>query len=138
MNGISKGGGLVNWNGNELVNEAFNPGWTQLAFVVTATSASTVLKFATAYDTTEVDDVSVLPLANYNQIFAQLAGGSNVRLSFQGNANTKYALDRTFNLTPPIAWVPQLTNLAAGGGTLAFTNTAVVATNNFWRIRSVP
>jgi hypothetical protein len=39
VNGISNGGGLVNWNGAELVNEAFNPGWTQLAFVVTATSA---------------------------------------------------------------------------------------------------
>jgi len=139
VNGISNGGGVVNWNGNELVNESFSPGWTHLAFVVTATSTSTLLKFVTAsYDTTAVDDVSVVPLANYNQTAAQLVGGSNVRVSFTGNANANYALDRTFNLAPPIQWVPQLTNATDPYGSLVFTNTAVPTTNNFWRIRSVP
>ncbi len=138
VNGISNGGGLVNWNGNELVNENFNPGWTQLSFVVTATSTSTLLKFVTTSDTTAVDDISVTPLLNYNKIMAQLLPGNNVRLSFTGNVNANYALDRTFNLTPPVSWAPLATNVTDGNGFLAFTNTAIVSTNNFWRIRSVP
>jgi hypothetical protein len=138
VNGISNGGGLVNWNGNELVNESFSPGWTQLSFVVTATSTNTLLKFVTAYDTTAMDDVSVVPLTNYNQTSAQLVGGNNVRISFTGNENANYALDRTFNLAPPIQWAPQLTNATDPYGGLMFTNAAVTTTNNFWRIRSVP
>jgi hypothetical protein len=58
-------------------------------------------------------------------------------LSITGTAGANYALDRTFNLAPP-NWVPQVTNAAGTGGTLVFTNTPNPATNNFWRIRSVP
>lgn len=110
--------------------------------MVTATSPNTVLKFGFAgllfhaTTTTALDDVSLtmLPLT----ISSQLVGGGNVRLFFVGNANANYALDRTFNLEPPIAWMPLFTNVTDGSGMLAFTNTAVVTTNNFWRIRSVP
>ncbi len=73
----------------------------------------------------------------YNRISVQLLSGGNVRLSYVGIAGTNYALDRTFNLSP-VNWVPQVTNPAGAGGTLVFTNTPNKATNNFWRIRSVP
>jgi hypothetical protein len=109
---------------------------------LTATGPNTVLKFGFAgvlfhaTTTTALDDVTLtmLPLT----ISSQLVGGSNMRLSFVGNANANYALDRTFNLAPPIAWVPLSTNVTDGNGILAFTNTAVVTTNNFWRVRLVP
>jgi hypothetical protein len=77
-------------------------------------------------------------LPGYNQITCQLLSGGNMRLSFVGNVGVNYALDRTFNLSPPVNWVPQITNPAGVNGLLIFTNLANPTTNNFWRIRSVP
>ena len=74
----------------------------------------------------------------YNQITSQLLSSGNMRLSFVGLTGTNYALDRSFNLSPPINWVPQITNSAGVNGVLIFTNLANPTTNNFWRIRSVP
>jgi len=78
-------------------------------------------------------------LGPYNQIqtTGQLTDGTNMQLNFVGIANANYALDRASNLSPP-NWIPQLTNAAGSFGALAFTNTPDAATNNFWRIRSVP
>jgi hypothetical protein len=70
----------------------------------------------------------------YQQISRPVLSRGNVQLSFIGNFGTKYALDRSFTLSPP-NWVPQITNSAGAGGLLFFTS---AATNNFWRIRSVP
>jgi hypothetical protein len=64
--------------------------------------------------------------------------GGNIRLSFVGLAGTNYVLDRSYSLSPPVNWVPQMTNPAGVNGLLIFTNLANAATNNFWRIRSVP
>ena len=74
----------------------------------------------------------------YNQITGQLLSGGNMRLAFVGSNGVNYALDRTFNLSPPINWIPQVTNPADANGNLIFTNTPDATTNNFWRIRSVP
>ena len=74
---------------------------------------------------------------NYNKISSRFMSGSNMRLSFFGNAGANYALDRSFTLTPA-NWIPQMTNSAGAGGALVFTNTPNAANNNFWRIRSVP
>ena len=73
----------------------------------------------------------------YNQISAQLLSGGNVSLSYMGLAGTNYELDLSFSLSP-VNWMPQVTNSAGAGGVLVFTNTPNAATNNFWRIRSVP
>jgi hypothetical protein len=73
----------------------------------------------------------------YNQITGQLLSNGDMRLSFVGDAETRYALDRSFNLAPA-DWIPQETNPAGSGGVLLFTNTPDPTTNNFWRIRSVP
>ena len=75
---------------------------------------------------------------DYNQITGQLLSSGNMRLSFVGFARTNYALDRSYNLSPPVNWVPQMTNPAGLNGMLIFTNLANPTTNNFWRIRSVP
>ena len=78
------------------------------------------------------------PPANYNHITAQLVNGGLMRLSFVGSTNANYALDRTFNLKPPINWVPQLTNRTDAGGILVLTNAPVATTNHFWRVRLMP
>ncbi|HEX4350840.1 MAG TPA: hypothetical protein VH251_10650, partial [Verrucomicrobiae bacterium] len=75
--------------------------------------------------------------ANYRVAQDQLLASGNVRVTFVGVGTSSYALDRTFNLKSPL-WVPQQTNIAGAGGVLIFTNTPNKATNNFWRIRSVP
>ena len=133
---------LVSWNGNALSDKTNLPFfyWTNIQFVVTATTASTVLQFGFRDDGSDLDldDISVNMLpAGYNQISGQLLSGSKVRLSFLGVVGANYALDRTFKLAPP-NWVPLVTNPAGPGGVLIFTNTPNPATNNFWRIRSVP
>lgn len=75
---------------------------------------------------------------SYNQLSAVALGGGDVQLKYLGVPGTNYALDRTFNLTPPVTWVPQFTNAAAENGYLIFTNTPDPSTNNFWRTRYVP
>ncbi len=75
--------------------------------------------------------------AGDNEILGERLSGGDMRFTYVGSAGTNYALDRTFNLSPP-NWVPQLTNAADPSGVLVFTNTPVPTTNNFWRIRSVP
>jgi hypothetical protein len=77
-------------------------------------------------------------LPGYNQITGQLLSDGNMRLSFIGTNGINYSLDRCYNLSPPVNWVPQWTNPAGVNGMLVFTNLANPTTNNFWRIRSVP
>ena len=76
-------------------------------------------------------------LAAYNRMSGRLLTGGKMQLSFVGNPGVKYALDRAFNLSR-LTWLPQATNPASPFGPLVFTNTPNTATNNFWRIRSVP
>jgi len=75
--------------------------------------------------------------SGFNQLSVQPLG-ADVVLTYLGIPTLNYALDRTFNLTPPVTWVPQITNPAAGNGYLIFTNTPNPSTNNFWRTRYVP
>jgi alpha-tubulin suppressor-like RCC1 family protein len=74
---------------------------------------------------------------SFNKIAGQIWGGTNMQLTFFGYATTNYALDRSSSLSPP-NWIPQATNAAGSFGALVFTNPPEAATNNFWRIRSVP
>lgn len=73
----------------------------------------------------------------YNQVIGHLLPTGDMQLSFFGLPEATYALDRSFNLSPPI-WIPQITNSADINGNLVFTNTPDATTNNFWRVRSVP
>jgi alpha-tubulin suppressor-like RCC1 family protein len=75
--------------------------------------------------------------AGFNQIAIQLLNAGHVQLSFVGIAGNNYALDRAGHLSPP-DWQPVAINTAGQFGLLVFTNTPNPATNNFWRVRSVP
>jgi hypothetical protein len=74
----------------------------------------------------------------YNQLAGTLLSGGAMQVSYIGYAATNYALDRAFNLAPPVNWVGQETDSMTISGVLLFTNTPAPGTNNFWRIRSVP
>jgi hypothetical protein len=82
--------------------------------------------------------VPILEPTNYSQITIQFLGNDHVRLSYVGVPESSYALDRTFNLSPPVTWLAQATNPASTDGVLTLTNAPVASTNNFWRIRFVP
>ena len=90
-----------------------------------------------AYSEANLPEQIVAGTPVYNQISVQLLTGGNVSLSYMGNGGMNYELDQSFSLSP-VNWVPQVTNSAGAGGVLVFTNTPNRATNNFWRIRSVP
>ena len=74
----------------------------------------------------------------YNQLVGTLSPGGDMKFSYVGYPASKYALDRTLDLAPPVNWNGQETNTMTISGVLLFTNSPVPGTNNFWRIRSVP
>ena len=74
----------------------------------------------------------------YNQLVGTRVSGGAMQFSYIGYPATNYALDRTFNLAPPINWAGQETKSMSVSGVMLFTNTPVPTTNNFWRVRSVP
>ena len=78
------------------------------------------------------------PPPGYNQITVQTTTYSALQFSYVGLAGTNYVLDRTFSLSPPINWLPQETNSAGAGGNVVFFNMPDPATNNFWRVVSLP
>ena len=74
----------------------------------------------------------------HNQLVGTLSSGGDMDFSYIGYPASRYALDRTFNLSPQVNWIGQETNTMTISGVLLFTNSPVPGTNNFWRIRSVP
>jgi hypothetical protein len=140
VNGMTNGVCSASWNGNTLVSQNFSPGWTNLQFVVTATGAGTVLQFTFppqygSQATTAIDSVTLIPMPT---ITSQTRSGSTMNLTMAGGPNAKYAVERTFNLKPPVNWSPQTTNTTDATGNGGFLTTINPATNNFWRVRYVP
>jgi hypothetical protein len=80
---------------------------------------------------------SVASLPGYNLIAVEPLKNGDVRLTYFGNADVNYALERSSSLANP-NWVSLVTNRTASGGVLVVTNTPDTTMNNFWRIRSVP
>jgi len=142
VNGVASGAIQVSWNGGVLTTTTVPSGWTNLQFVVTATGTNTQLQFtfagllSHATSTTQLDDVSVTMLPP--SLTIEQIAGNNARFSFVGYTNSSYALERTFNLTPPANWVPQSTNATDSFGSFVLTNSEVINNNNFWRARYVP
>ena len=74
----------------------------------------------------------------YDRLVGTRLSGGTQQFSYVGYPATNYALDRTFNLSPPINWVGQATSSMTLSGLLNCTNAPALGTNNFWRVRSVP
>lgn len=67
---------------------------------------------------------------------APVLNNGKVTMSFLGIPGYKYALDWTHSLTPPVTWLPVITNTAAGNGLLLYTNTPSGG-SDFYRTRYV-
>jgi len=135
---VSRANGFVEWSFSGPLTGVNAAGIVTAAYVYQNTPASVVasLEGWSASFNLMVMFTGMPP--GYNQITSQLLSGGNMRLSYVGSNGMNYSLDRSYNLSPPINWVPQMTNSAGVDGLLIFTNLANASTNNFWRIRSVP
>jgi hypothetical protein len=74
---------------------------------------------------------------SYNMLTAPVLNNGKVTMSFLGIPGYKYALDWTHSLTPPVTWLPVVTNTAAGNGILLYTNTPSGQSLDAYRTRYV-
>lgn len=74
---------------------------------------------------------------SFNQMSITPLGGGDLQISFLGVPGTNYAMEVTHDLTPPVTWVPLVTNVAAANGLLVFTNTPG-GTNSYYRTLYLP
>jgi sugar lactone lactonase YvrE len=139
----SAGNVYISDNGNNRIRK-FIPNYANLPTLTLAnvTMGSLSNKYSViitgAYgSTTSSTATLIVALPGYNQIANQLLGDGTMQLAFVGIAGGNYALDSSFSLSPA-NWLPQATNRADAFGNLIFTNPPDPATNDFWRIRSVP
>jgi sugar lactone lactonase YvrE len=129
--------------GNNRIRKVDNNFSSQPAYILSSVSIanggnySVVVTSAAGSVTTSNAVLTVVFPAGYNQISSRIMSLGSMQISYVGIAGWKYALDRSFSLSPA-NWIPQATNLADANGNLVFTNTPDSTTNNFWRIRSVP
>ncbi len=96
--------------------------------------------YAGGYFTTAGTNVStliaeaLLSKSSYNLSLANLGGGMNVITGF-GSPGYAYVLDFATNLTPPVMWIPQITNTSSSQS-LVFTNISA-SPQGFYRTRYV-
>jgi hypothetical protein len=62
------------------------------------------------------------------------ADGQTLTVSGLGLASRPYFLDTASNLTPPVVWLPILTNLSDLSGNIVFTNIVPAGTQQFFLI----
>jgi uncharacterized delta-60 repeat protein len=65
---------------------------------------------------------------------ANLGAGPNFNLNLTGLPNQSYVLQSATNLTPPIQWLPVLTNAADTNGVWQFTDTNLNSAQKFYRV----
>lgn len=122
---------LVNWGGTALMDQTNIPniGWTNVQFLVTATSATTTLQFGYRDSYFGLDDVSVVPA---QPVIAKLTlSGTNLVLNNSGGiSNRSYILFSSTNAALPInQWIPVTTNLLGSNGVFSLTGTNVISPN---------
>jgi uncharacterized delta-60 repeat protein len=67
-------------------------------------------------------------------LVANLGSGPNFNLNLAGIPGQNYVLQTATNLTPPIQWLPVLTNAADTNGVWQFTDTNLNSAQKFYRI----
>jgi hypothetical protein len=127
----------VSWNGSTLFDRVNigQIGWTNLQFIVTATSSNTLLQFGERVDPWYfgLDDVNVWPIPNPS--FRSMAKTSGNAVSFSWNTftNMAYQVQYSTNLTKT-NWIILSTNTATGP-ILTLTNSYGTDPQRFYRIR---
>jgi subtilase family serine protease len=133
---------LVQWNGTTLFNQTNLPtiAWTNLQFVVTATSTNTVLQFG--FEDIPfflaLDDVSVVPLSPPTFNVAQPAA-TGFNLTWATIAGQVYQVQYTTNLTQP-NWIDLGNPLTATTNTLTLQDTDAITASpsRFYRVVEQP
>ncbi len=74
------------------------------------------------------------PLPSPITLTANFNSGSNFNLTLTGIPGQNYVLQTATNLTPPIQWLPVLTNAANTNGVCQFTDTNLDSTQKFYRV----
>jgi PKD repeat protein len=124
----------VSWNGTTLLDDhnLQATGWQPYEFNVTATGASTLLKFGFQNGPSwfGFDDVSVIPQSSapsLGLISIALSGSNLVISGTNGQSGATYRLLTSTNLTLPLSqWTPVLTNTLVGSGNFNLTDTNAV------------
>lgn len=115
----------VAWNGTTLLDKKNwgAIGWTNMQFIVTATSTNTLLQFGFRDDNSflGLDNISVGPLMQPKITSIRLSGANLILNGTSGISNFKYVTQMSTNL---IQWVPIGTNVLRANGD--FT---IIATN---------
>jgi hypothetical protein len=68
----------------------------------------------------------VLPPQNFGASVS--SGGAGFQLQLSGTPDYPYVLLCATNLTPPVTWLPEITNTADTNGNCSFTDTNISAT----------
>ncbi|MFZ0828912.1 MAG: kelch repeat-containing protein [Verrucomicrobiia bacterium] len=129
----------VSWDGNTLFDGVNLPalGWTNLQFIVEATSASTVLQTGFRDEATwlGLDDVSVTAI-RLPVLEAPVKAGGSVNLNWTTMAGLAYQLQYKTNLNQT-GWINLGNPLTASGGIIA-TNDVSADPQRFYRLQVLP
>jgi uncharacterized repeat protein (TIGR02543 family) len=104
-------------------------GWTGGTTVTNATTTITVTANLVVY--ANFGSVIILPPQSF---LARSTNSQQVALQFIGTPNYPYTLQSATNLTPPIIWLPVLTNPADANGNWQFTDTNLNGAQKFYRV----
>jgi subtilase family serine protease len=125
----------VSWNGATLFNQTNLPvlGWTNLQFVVTASTANTVLQFGFRDDPAYLglDDVSVVPVA-VPALQTLTKVGATVQFTLNTTVNVTYQIQYVTNLLQT-NWVNLGLPFTASTSATTFTDTGAVDAQRFYR-----
>jgi hypothetical protein len=128
---------IVQWNGTTLFNQSNIPNisWTNLQYIVSATSASTVLQFEFSDNPyyLGLDDISLTPIPTLQNVVA-----TNGAISFAWGSlsGTMYQVQYATNLTQT-NWSNLGAPITATGNTLTATDFTTNA-HRFYRVLLVP
>jgi hypothetical protein len=130
----------VLWNGTTLFEQAniAPAGWTNMQFIVTATSSSSVLQFRETVDPgyLGLDDVNVYPNNNLSFLSMAPTNGNAMVFSWNSQAGISYEVQYSTGLTQT-NWVILSTNTATGS-VLTYTDFYGTDPHRFYRIRRLP
>jgi hypothetical protein len=130
----------VSWNGNILFDGVNMPalGWTNLQFIVTATTISTPLQAGFRDEATYLgmDDVSVAAI-RVPILQTPVKSGGSVNLTWTTMTGLAYQLQYRTNLTQG-GWINLGGPIAAIGGILTTTNVPSTDPQRFYRLQLLP
>ena len=130
----------VSWNGGVIFDQSNigKIGWTNLQFIVTATSSSTVLQIGFRDDPyyLGLDDINVWPIPNPSFRSVTKTSTNVMVFSWNSLASIAYQVQYSTNLIKT-NWIILSTNTATGS-ILMFTNSYGTDRQRFYRIRQLP